>query len=1561
MSIMRITVDSDGDQSVGTDLGSTDLGERTLSSDGRYVVFESNANDLVGDDANGKTDVFLRDTLLGTTTLVSATASGISGDGKSYNASVSADGRYVIFESTADNLVGEDTNGQPDIFVRDTLLGTTSRISADGNNTQLQYPSYFPTISSDGRFAFFGSAGSGFLRDLSTGSTTQISNLDSGQIAPDGDHILVAVEGSTSSSVNLRSASGGSLIDIPVGDLPTTGGDIAVAGTAPSQLSFIISGGQSNRLDSDITINGTIYSLFQVAQFSADDGRISFVLDDAATSTKPFISFDARAVSSGHFEAGTLTYYDASGAIASQSPISFSMVPLGGGYDVSKAALSSDGRYVAFQSTASNLTPGDSNRLGDIFIRDTQAETTTLVSATADGSSANGVSSNPAISADGRYVVFESSADNLIAGDNNHARDVFVRDTVAGTTALVSTGELGQSDADSFAATISADGHKISFYSNASNLVQGDTNNAVDTFVADNPLWASPSAPTIHSNGGGVSASVDIAENSTAVSQIAAIDPTNEALIYSIVPVASGGGSDAVKFVINSQTGALSFSTAPDFENSTDSNSDNIYDVTVKATDTHGESDLQNLSVRVQDIDETLGAAQNISASSSGLGGNDMSMSFSQGAALSADGRYSVFWSNASNLAPQDTNHTADIFLHDAITGSTTLISKSSAGSQGDDNSYAPSISADGRYVVFQSDADNLVAGDTNGASDIFVRDLQTGVTTLVSVTGVGGMANGDSLAPSISADGRYVAFESAADNLVSGDVNGAVDIFVRDLETGTTTLVSSTSVSQGNGASIAPVISADGKSVVFQSAATNLVMDDLDGKPDLFIKSLSTGAISLIQGAGFASNDTIVDIGQTPYSNQIGGFHIANTGSERLSSDLTINSTVISSFQIAQYEASDHRIQVLVDDAATQTKPILQLTLSSYGDGGYTGELQTFDNSAGTETSQIVFASVTSGGGSLSASLALSSDARYIAFQSSDSSLVAGDTNGVSDIFLRDTQSGVTTLVSQGTSGEGSKGSFSPSISDDGHYVVFESDADNLVANDANGVRDVFVKNVATGAIAIVSAGNLGQANGASFGAEISPDGQTIIFTTSATNLLTGDNNNAPDVLSVKNPLFAPANTPPTIVSNSGGATASISRPENSTAVTTVKATDPDAGQSISYSIAGGPDAALFSINAVTGALAFIDAPNFEAPADAGANNVYDVTVAANDGHGGQATQQIFVAVTNVNEAATITGNGQGSVTEDGNLTAAGSLTVVDPDSGQSKFQAPSSLAATYGNFTFNETTGAWSYALNNSSPVVQALNTSDTRIDKLVVSSLDGTESSTITVTVHGADEVINPASNQLSVKGTAGNDIITIGASNLIVDAQAGDDIIKLKVGGVFQAHAIDGGAGNDTFDLSATTSAVAVDLGLGLATGTQIGIVALSSIENVIGGTAADTLTGNSGANKLDGGAGNDKLAGGAGDDILIGGSGNDNLSGGAGSDTFVFKSNFGKDTVTDFSVGTSSNHDTLDLSGLAFASVADVLAHTDSGASAVIHAGVDTITLAGVTKAQLQSHSFDILV
>jgi len=216
---------------------------------------------------------------------------------------------------------------------------------------------------------------------------------------------------------------------------------------------------------------------------------------------------------------------------------------------------------------------------------------------------------------------------------------------------------------------------------------------------------------------------------------------------------------------------------------------------------------------------------------------------------ISADGRYVAFESYASNLVPSDTNNTSDIFVHDRQTGNTSLVSVNSNGEQGNNTSGLwSSLSADGQHIAFSSLANNLVANDTNNTWDIFVRDIQTNTTSLISISFGESLWNGGSTNPVISSDGRYVAFQSE-DVLVANDTNNTWDVFVYDRQTAQTTLISKAydQPTTANGISETPFISADGRYVVFSSSATNIVPNDTNGWVDIFQYDRQTAQMTLI------------------------------------------------------------------------------------------------------------------------------------------------------------------------------------------------------------------------------------------------------------------------------------------------------------------------------------------------------------------------------------------------------------------------------------------------------------------------------------------------------------------------------------------------------------------------------------------------------------------------------------------------------------------------------------------------------------------------------------------
>src|SRR5436190_1064825 len=280
------------------------------------------------------------------------------------------------------------------------------------------------------------------------------------------------------------------------------------------------------------------------------------------------------------------------------------------------------------------------------------------------------------------------------------------------------------------------------------------------------------------------------------------------------------------------------------------------------AADTNGASD-------VFVHDRQTGATERVSVASGGAQGNGSSglIGFAFPPALSADGRFIAFVSLATSLVAGDTNGATDVFVRDRLTGTTERVSVASGGTQSNAASLGSALSADGRLVAFQSDATNLVVGDTNGATDVFVRDRQTGMTARVSVASDGTQANNVSTYPALSADGRFVAFQSAATNLVAGDTNGATDVFVRDRQTGTTERASVASGgTQGNGSSAGPVLSADGGLVAFHSTATNLVAGDANGAYDVFVhdRAVSTTTSSTTQPATTSTSSTTTSVSVT-------------------------------------------------------------------------------------------------------------------------------------------------------------------------------------------------------------------------------------------------------------------------------------------------------------------------------------------------------------------------------------------------------------------------------------------------------------------------------------------------------------------------------------------------------------------------------------------------------------------------------------------------------------------------------------------------------------------------
>lgn len=412
-----------------------------------------------------------------------------------------------------------------------------------------------------------------------------------------------------------------------------------------------------------------------------------------------------------------------------------------------EARFSPDGRYMLFSSAASNLV-GDSNGTGDIFLKNMISGEVTLVSRGVGGAPGDVWDYTASFSPDGRFIIFSSDSDNIIAGDNKNVDDVFVRDLATGAITLISGQGNTAGNGDSSEARFNPDGKFVVFASNSTNLDSRDTDASPDIYLK------------------------------------------------------------------NLVTGAVTLLT-----------------VTPNSTKLNGSSDLPEFS---------------------------------------PDGRYVLFKSSASNLVKDANDFAEKIFLKNLATGEITLISATEDNVPANGFSNYASFSADGRYVIFDSNATNLIGNDRNGeASDIYRKDLVTGAVTLLSTNSAGEQANSYSSMAQLSRDGRYLMFESLATNLVANDTNNKVDVFLKDLVTGQVTILSARpDGTQGDNDSGFAVLSPDGRYVVFESLAKNLVGNDTNNARDLFRVDLSYKAneaaiaegrmVEAVLSVGAASSVTI-------------------------------------------------------------------------------------------------------------------------------------------------------------------------------------------------------------------------------------------------------------------------------------------------------------------------------------------------------------------------------------------------------------------------------------------------------------------------------------------------------------------------------------------------------------------------------------------------------------------------------------------------------------------------------------------------------------------------------
>ncbi|HEV2748182.1 MAG TPA: Ig-like domain-containing protein [Allosphingosinicella sp.] len=1403
-TVTRASVSLSGSQ--GNDGGS----DATLSLDGRYLAFTSYSGNLVEGDtnlassqfSNSASDIFVRDLVTGELTRVSLNAAGGQANGDSQDASLSSNGRFVAFESTATNLVNGDANGTTDVFVKDLRTGSVVCATVDASGEQLASGGIDAVISPDGRFVAFSSntAVSAdevirniYVKNLSTGALTLVSSNAAGEQADgfsfnpsfssNGRYVAFASEAS-----NLVAGDTNGARDIFVKDLVTGSVRRVNTNAAGEQADA------NSDTDAFISADGR-YVAFTSFANNLVEGMTGFNRD---VYVKDLTTGEVVCVSPG---------------IGGARANSYSFDPM----------LSADGQLVAFRSMASNLVADDSNFADDIFVFNLETGELTRESLSATGVQGSAGSQRPWLSADGTLLAFESLAANLAPDPSNGRNHVYVRTLVDPATDVIAPILTAAAPADG-SGLFQPDGNIVLTFSEAVKIGSGlitITNGAGDTrqiSVANGQVTIEGNVVTINPNADLIAgtayrllipagafrdlagrAFVGLSENpitfttgnpaDTTAPVLTSTSPANHATAVAVganivltfdETVVAGAGSVSL-FASNNTQGIsipITDTSQAVFSGNTltlnpgfDLQPGVTYDVAIHAgtiRDAAGNA-FAGIAENAFEFDTPAygtGASTIVRASTNSIGsesnGGSNDPDFSANGRLVAFNNLFFFRSGGQLVSAQ-----FDVYVKDLVTGVTTLVSADSSGQGVTGDSVSASISDNGRLVAFASNAQTLVPTDGNGdIQDIFLKNLATGAVTLLSVGASGVAANAESFGPALSGDGRIVAFISAASNLVANDTNGDRDVFVKNLDTGSLTRVSTTSSGGQANAETSSLLSlsTNGRFVAFDSLASNLVAGDTNRISDIFVKDLATGAI------------TRVSVSES------GGQANGEFGSGRPS---------------------------------------------------------------------------------------LSGDGRFIVFHSDASNLVAGDPNGVSDIFVKNIATGEISLVSRSASDvQGNNHSFDPVISADGRYVSFNSDASNLVANDTNGITDVFVKDLVTGAIRLVSNGAPGtQANGASFLSTMSPDGRSVAFVSNADNFVLGDENEASDIyVRTLNRPAASDSTAPTLLSSTPSDGASYVAIGNRIFLTFSEAVRAGTG-AIRLDAPGTANDVVIPIGDRSQVTFAHDRVIITLADPLAASTAFDVLIPgsairdlAGNAFAGLAGDALhFRTAAAAVPSLTITPEAPGG---DGVYTVGEVVTFTfDFSMPVSGFTA-ADIDAPGGTLV------AGSFVRSEADPTVYTASYRFVRPSE--VSVADGAFSASA---IQGSG-----ASAEVDVVGSPGADTMRGGAEPDVLDGRGGNDVL-IGAGG---ADTLIGGAGNDRFVVDGAadrvieaanggSDRVVASVSFALQANQAVELIetnnsAATRAINLTGNNLVNRLVGNAGANRLDGGAGADTLQGLAGSDI-----------------------------------------------------------------------------------------------
>ena len=1069
-----------------------------ITPDGRYVVFSNDAA-YFENDTNWVVDVFVKDMVTWKLTRVNTNEIGEESNGNTNltavpSKSISDDGRYIAFISDASDLVDGDTNWLNDLFVKDIFSGSVLRVNTDESNTeitngQIQTDNY--TISSDGRYVFFVSSSdqlipndSNWIEDLfrkdlqswdivrvntSTTNEEAISNFTIFSVTPDGRYVTFVSDASNLVEKDTNWSS-----DIFLKDLSTW---------ILTVISVSYDGSNDNLGNGSVTSERTIWL--------TPDGRYVIFVSDASNLVEGDTNGSSDLFVRDNVLWLTTRVNISSGWIESSNPYFVSVTP--------------DGRYIAFYDFIDGIVPQDNNWLVDLFVRDTIAWITYIASTTSFGEPVWIIPSNEKkdwpndtifLSTDGLTVLFNSRSALFSWGDLVKAIKNIYKNIVSPTPIISSPTEWVYSNSSTINIIWNGTKNSTIQVEFSGNYYTGfsDIEGSFALSIYDIPDWfhtLSIRQLSVWSNQLSSAVVVNVTIDTKTPTSPTILLPvqwstlTNQSSLYiwwtwdvwlTVYAQVSG-------FIISTLVDGLWNWLAWPFvwlQNG-------WYSAIAKQTDLAGNNSIRSLWKSFA-LERQWNTITRVSIGTTWSQGNDSS----QEPSIDAGGRYIVFSSLARNLVSWDTNYASDIFMRDTVAWTTIRISTSSTWVQWNGSSSNPKISQDGRYITFQSFANNLVPWDTNWLQDIFLKDNLLWLITRVNLSSTWVQWNSQSSNPIITPDGKYIIFSSYASNLVTWDTNNRQDLFWRDVSAWNTRIVTTTQQwTPGNNSFYNYKISSDGKYITFLSYASNFVTWDISDTADIFVKNMTTNELILVSTSitGGVGNSTSFWPDITPDGRYV-------LFSSYASNLVTWDTNWV----------YDIFVRDIVDWITTRVST--SSTWTQWNGYSYNGKI--------------------------------SSNWRYVVFPSQASNLVSWDINGTKrDLFLKDMQLWTLSLLTPSTNMWQLNYYYSPNIyiSTDNRFITFQSTVSDLVSWDTNNIGDTFVKDTLLNTLKRVSVSTRWEQQILNTDimpiGDITSDGRYIVSSSYANNLVTWDTNGTYDIFLIDNfsSLVLPA---PTIISPS-------------------------------------------------------------------------------------------------------------------------------------------------------------------------------------------------------------------------------------------------------------------------------------------------------------------------------------------------------------------------------------------------------------------------------------------